>query len=64
MKMNIPLGVVMGLNENANSKFKSFFLTAWKEKRYRDNRIELKIKPEIDCPDQTMLLKLSVQSYS
>lgn len=33
MKMNIPLGVVMGLNENANSKFESFFLTAWKEKK-------------------------------
>lgn len=33
MKMNIPLGVVMGLNENANSKFESFSLTAWKEKK-------------------------------
>lgn len=31
--MNIPLRVVVGLNENANSKFKSFFLTAWKEKK-------------------------------
>lgn len=55
----------MGLNENANSKFESFFLTAWKEKKipWQQDWTQ-KIKPEIDCPDQTMLLKLSVQSYS
>jgi len=43
--MNIPWGVVIGVNENVNSKFESFSLTASKEK--------IKVRIEFNSENKT-----------